>query len=271
MNLSAGASYGALVNAVPDNPAARQAGLLRVVPGDPSRSFLLTKITMPGPAQGSRMPQGMNPLPPSDIESIQQWILAGAPRTGTRGPTPTQTPIGPPASATASEPPTATPTPPATATDTPTPPATATATETVTGTPPATATASATPSSSATAAESPTPTASPTPSEFDQIQQMFTATCTDMFCHDQQSRAGNLVLVAGQSYAQLVGMQPDNLAARNAGLLRVTPDEPDQSFLVIKLEGPPPIMGSRMPLLKDPLTPAEIERIRRWIADGAPE
>jgi hypothetical protein len=84
-----------------------------------------------------------------------------------------------------------------------------------------------------------------------------------------QSPAGNLILETGQSYAQLVGVPPDVSTARDAGLLRVDAGHPENCFLLIKLEGPPPDQGSRMPLNDSPLSEAEIQRIRDWIAQGA--
>jgi hypothetical protein len=100
-------------------------------------------------------------------------------------------------------------------------------------------------------------------------QTIFNPTCLDMFCHTTEFMAGNLVLVEGQSYAQLVNVLSDNPAARTAGLLRVEPDVPDESFLVIKLTNPTLPQGSRMPLGKPPLPAADIELIRAWIAAGA--
>jgi len=221
------------------------------------------------------MPLGKNPLPQEDIDSIQQWILAGAPRTGTRGPTPTPTAVGPVRTATATATGTETATAPATdtasatATITPTPADTATPTATVTGSPPPTNTPSSTPTETPTDTPSATPTDTPTPGLFPQVQEIFNSTCVDMFCHDTQFRSGNLVLVEGQSYAQLINVVPDNAAARDAGLLRVEPGVVDNSFLVVKIEGPPPVMGFRMPFGKPPLSDQQIELIRRWIAEGA--
>ena len=275
LNLSSGASYNSLVNVVPQNPAAESAGMLRVQPVEPQNSFLMTKITMPGSGEGSRMPLGGNPLSQEDIDSIEQWILAGAPRTGTRGPTPTPTAPGPPRTPTASatgtetQTPMATDTAPSTPTETLTPTDTNSPTPTVTGSPPSTNTASQTPTDTPTLTPSASPTETPTPGLFPQVQEIFNASCIDMFCHDLAFRSGNLVLVEGQSYAQLVDVVPDNAAARNAGLLRVDPGVVDNSFLVIKVEGPPPAMGFRMPFGKDPLSAEQIELIRRWIAEGA--
>ena len=83
------------------------------------------------------------------------------------------------------------------------------------------------------------------------------------------SRTGNLDLSTGQSHGELVGVQPSIDQARDDGFLRVDPGNPDNSFLLIKLEGPPLGEGSRMPLTGTPLTPAEIDVIRAWIEDGA--
>ena len=99
---------------------------------------------------------------------------------------------------------------------------------------------------------------------------IFNTTCTDQFCHIGPAPAGNLILVAGMSHDQLVGMSPSNPAAQQAGLLRVKAGDPDHSFLIIKLTGPSLAEGSPMPLGKQPLTPAQLQLIRDWIAAGAP-
>src|SRR5262249_53148631 len=44
LTLAPGAAYANLVGVSPANQAARDAGLLRVAPGDPTRSFLLRKL-----------------------------------------------------------------------------------------------------------------------------------------------------------------------------------------------------------------------------------
>ncbi len=260
LNLSPGASYDSLVNIVPDNPAAEGAGLLRVDPFNPTNSFLIAKLVGPTAGEGSRMPQGMDPLPQSDIDFITSWILAGAPRGGTVGPTATRTPAPPSATATLS------PNPPATATITPVPADTSTATATITGTPPATATATQ------TATPSPSPSRTPTLSQFGEIQTtIFNTTCIDAFCHDSQGMSGGLVLIEGQSYGNLVGVEPQNPTALQEGLLRVDPGDPDNSFMVVKVEGPSIPEGSRMPLGKPPLSATQIQLIRDWIAAGAAE
>mgnify|MGYP000556885803 CR=1 FL=1 len=68
------------------------------------------------------------------------------------------------------------------------------------------------------------------------------------------------------SYDFLVGQA----ANEDPSLLRVDPGNPDGSYLVHKIEGRASIVGSRMPLGQDPLADADIQRIRDWIANGAP-
>ena len=67
-----------------------------LAPGDPSRSYLLLKISATPPCTvgrtscgadatqaacrlGQRMPRGLPPLPDSEIEEVRQWLVAGAP------------------------------------------------------------------------------------------------------------------------------------------------------------------------------------------------
>lgn len=108
------------------------------------------------------------------------------------------------------------------------------------------------------------------PVTFTEIQQtMFTPRCAMPGCHDAASKMGNLDLTAGSSYAQLVNVPPNIPSAAQAGLLRVSPGSPDTSFLMIKLQGPPPVEGSRMPLTGAPLSTDQIALIRDWILQGA--
>ncbi len=56
-----------------------------VVPGDPESSYILYKLagtqeTIAGAAAGSQMPQGFDPLPLEQQETIRSWIECGAPR-----------------------------------------------------------------------------------------------------------------------------------------------------------------------------------------------
>lgn len=106
---------------------------------------------------------------------------------------------------------------------------------------------------------------------FEEIQRdTFDQSCVAGACHDSATRAGNLSLVAGESYDQLVDIEPDNAVARANGLLRVEPFSVAGSFLVKKLTG---VLeqgeGARMPLGAAELPAAQIAFIVAWIEAGA--
>ena len=292
--LEAGVSYTNLVNVASMNMAAHDQGLLRVTPFDPQNSFLFIKITNPDTAagEGNRMPL-TGSLSPAQIEQVQAWIAAGAP--GSNLPSPISSPTSTPtvtATATLTNVPTATPSTTPTGSATATPTLTVTASISPTGTLPATATPTLTPSPTRTPSTTPTATPTPTPSTtatpslvptptfslastFAEIQaNIFTPTCLTVGCHDAVGAAfsGNLNLEPAQSYAALVSVTPTNAAAQTAGLLRVDPGRPDNSFLLAKLTLPvlfDPQFGSRMPLAQPPLAPGQIEDIQAWILRGA--
>lgn len=87
-------------------------------------------------------------------------------------------------------------------------------------------------------------------------------------CHTNQGRtpAGGLVLLDGQSYANLVG----RASSLKPGAVRVIPGDSTNSYLIHKLEGQPDIVGERMPRTGGPfLTPGQILVIKTWIDRGA--
>lgn len=100
-------------------------------------------------------------------------------------------------------------------------------------------------------------------------QAIFTPRCATPLCHDSATNAGGLVLSAGAAHAELVGVVPQADMAAAAGQRLVDPGRPENSFLLIKLTGPPRGAGGRMPLLGGFLSDAEVEAVRRWILDGA--
>ena len=117
----------------------------------------------------------------------------------------------------------------------------------------------------------PTPDLAPT---FSSIQQsIFNASDPSgrlacIQCHTDEGRvpAGNLVLLEGRSYQQLVGRP----VVGKAGETRVIPGDADNSYMVRKLEGGPDIVGERMPRSNGPyLTEGQMIVIRRWISEGA--
>ena len=118
----------------------------------------------------------------------------------------------------------------------------------------------------------PTPTPTPGASDtYGRIQrEVFDVHCLSAGCHDAAGQAAGLVLDAGVSYGDLVGVMPTNPIAAARGLLRVTPGDPEQSYLYVKLSAAGGVLGSRMPLGQPPLPADEIELVRSWILDGAP-
>jgi len=68
------------------------------------------------------------------------------------------------------------------------------------------------------------------------------------------------------TYSSLVGTTSLELPP----LLRVTPFDPEQSYIVWKIEGRPTIVGGQMPLFGTPLTQDKIDAIIGWIERGAP-
>jgi hypothetical protein len=109
--------------------------------------------------------------------------------------------------------------------------------------------------------------------DFGAIQRdIFNVNCLGAGCHNATDRGAqsNLVLDAIHSYDALVNVSSTNPVAKSAGLRRVVPGSPDQSFLMIKLTNPAAGEGGRMPLGAAALSPASIEHIRAWILAGAP-
>ena len=83
MSLSPGEAYTNLVGVPPANLTARNAGRLRVDPGNPSNSFILDKLQgVLVPGEGEPMPLQLKRLPDAAIRLVSEWIAAGAPATG---------------------------------------------------------------------------------------------------------------------------------------------------------------------------------------------
>jgi hypothetical protein len=105
------------------------------------------------------------------------------------------------------------------------------------------------------------------PPTLDDIQaNVFTPSCALSFCHGASMQAG-LHLEAGFSYASIVGVP----SLEDPTRFRVEPFDPDNSFLICKLENCPSIVGQQMPLVGGPLPQSTIDVIRDWISLGAPE
>ena len=83
--LASGVAYDNLVNSASKNLAANTAGLVRVKPGDYINSLLYQKTDCQAAnagRYGAAMPLGGPNLTTGQIEFIKQWIIKGAPKTG---------------------------------------------------------------------------------------------------------------------------------------------------------------------------------------------
>jgi len=75
MNLSAGKAYGSLVNVATSDCSGSKK---RVVPGDPTQSYIMNKLTGQGICTGTKMPK-IGSISQASINDISNWICAGAP------------------------------------------------------------------------------------------------------------------------------------------------------------------------------------------------
>ncbi len=91
---------------------------------------------------------------------------------------------------------------------------------------------------------------------------IFTPICTA--CHVGASAPQGLRLDAANSYNLLVGIPSVEVPS----VQRVKPGDPDNSYLIQKLEGHAAV-GAQMPLGGPPLSSQTILVIRQWIMDGA--
>ena len=101
----------------------------------------------------------------------------------------------------------------------------------------------------------------------DEIQAtIFTPTCATSTCHSPPTPSAGLDLSnADTSHAALV----DQASSQDMALMLVAPGQPENSYLVHKIEGSQS-QRQRMPAGgAQPLSPAEIDAIRQWILDGA--
>lgn len=112
-----------------------------------------------------------------------------------------------------------------------------------------------------------TPSEEPEPSNvtLSRIQsEIFSARCAQ--CHTGAGAPRGLRLDSlSNSFSLLVGVASDEVPS----LLRVRPDDPDNSYLVRKIEGGPDIVGQQMPLGGPPLSAEQIALVREWISAGA--
>ncbi|MFQ5750993.1 MAG: hypothetical protein ACE5HI_03270 [bacterium] len=110
-----------------------------------------------------------------------------------------------------------------------------------------------------------------------QIQPIFDTNCIRChapggigFIQTGGSQNNGLDLTSGNSHGKLVNQRTFE-APNVAPKWRVLPGEPDSSYIIQKITSTSPKAGNRMPLDGPPfLSQNEIQLIRDWIADGAP-
>lgn len=111
----------------------------------------------------------------------------------------------------------------------------------------------------------PPPDSPPFGPNFSEIQAgLFTPTCAVSGCHTGAGAPQGLRLDEANSFGLLVGVASTEVPS----ILRVAPGDPDNSYLIQKLEGTASV-GEQMPLGGPPLAQSTIDVIRQWIIDGA--
>ena len=93
------------------------------------------------------------------------------------------------------------------------------------------------------------------------IQPIFSQSCGGGACHISRTTSG----VRLDSYSSVLNSRGNQYEKPI-----VVPEEPDQSPLVDKIQANPDI-GIRMPQGREPLSGEQIDLIKGWIAEGAPD
>ena len=100
-------------------------------------------------------------------------------------------------------------------------------------------------------------------SMFSEIQStVFSPICAE--CHGAGFASAGLNLAEGSSFAAIVGVPSTQVSS----LSRIEPGDPDNSYLIQKIEGTA-AFGGRMPLGGARLPQDRIDLIRQWVTDGA--
>ena len=107
-----------------------------------------------------------------------------------------------------------------------------------------------------------------TPTFSGDVQPILTANCALSGCHGGASPAQGMNLSAGQAFQNTVNVASAELPTMD----RIEPGQPDQSYLVNKIQGTQASVGGsgqRMPLGMSPLSQDDINTIRAWVEAGA--
>jgi len=101
------------------------------------------------------------------------------------------------------------------------------------------------------------------------VQAILSASCAFSGCHGGAMPQLGQNLTSGNTYASIVNVAAVELPSMS----RVTPFEPEQSYLVHKIRGTQVSVGGsggQMPLGGGALPEAEVDIIRAWVQSGAP-
>ncbi len=97
-------------------------------------------------------------------------------------------------------------------------------------------------------------------------ENVLAVNCAFSGCHSGSFAPFGLAMDADVAYSNLVNV----MSGQQADVVRVAPGDPDNSYLIQKLEGTATI-GLQMPRGATPLPAETIQIIRDWIANGALE
>lgn len=100
-------------------------------------------------------------------------------------------------------------------------------------------------------------------------ENIFQPTCAVPGCHASSASSGQLNLEGDAAYTSLVNVASSQVPT----LMRVKPNDPDNSYLYIKLEGKAGTVNgtdTQMPLAGNHLTDQQMQAIKDWINNGAP-
>lgn len=98
------------------------------------------------------------------------------------------------------------------------------------------------------------------------VQPIFDQRCAFAGCHSSTNPQAGLDLTAGNSREAMLGVP----SMQNPDVPLVTAVNPTNSYLMTKLTGAG-VSGARMPLNAEVLTEGELELVRTWIIQGAPD
>lgn len=94
------------------------------------------------------------------------------------------------------------------------------------------------------------------------VSVLFARSCALAGCHVGPTPQMGMDLSPAR-FVQSTAGQPSQ---ERPDLLRVHPGQPDSSYLVMKIEGAPGIIGMQMPFSGEKLTPEEVATVKAWIA-----